>query len=259
MNLCKPPILVVFLFVLLFSVLPAHSQDQGSQSQSPQSNDQQPSSSLADRIILGLDAGETSDKFGGLARTTTPEVGVEGKLAILERASKEGDPNIVAGGEILAPGDTSSHAPEFALFGGPEFYFGPHMTFGIHLQLRKLYTPSSEEPNNLFFSRYKMTLFELPVVANFKFGPHNRVLLQVQGTPEFQPHYTNPTQTPSTPHPNLDHGYAFRGSLGYSFGRWYAKATYGTRYLKFMTNTNNPLQLYNWRTDQIFGSVGLRF
>jgi len=242
MNLCKPPIVALFLLALCFAPL-AHSQQ-------PQP--------APDRVNLDIDVGQTSDKFGGLARTTSVEAGIEGKVVILEHASK-GDPNIVAGGEILAPGDTSSHAPELALFGGPEFYFSSHITAGIHVQLRKLYTPSREEPNNLFFSRYKMTLLELPVVLNFKFGPRNRVFLQAQGSPEFSPHYTNPSQTPAFPHPNLDHGYALRGSFGYNFGRWYAKATYQTRYFRFISNSNNPLGLYNWRTDQILGGVGLNF
>ena len=255
---CKPPMvrlsfvrpsfirLTLFFFATFQIPLTAQSQ--------PQSEDP--------RSTIAIDFGQTSDKFGSLARTTAAEADVEAKFVILQRESKEGDPNIVAGFEVLAPTDTSSHAPELALYGGPEFYFGPHVSAGFHVQLRKLYVPSSEEPSAtgpLFFNRYRMTLLELPAVLNFKFGPGNRVFAQGQIAPEFSPHYTNPSEVASSPHPNLDHGYSIRGSLGYTFGRWYLKATYQTRYLKFSPNQGNPFGLYNWRTDLVTGGVGIRF
>ena len=61
------------------------------------------------------------------------------------------------------------------------------------------------------------------------------------------------------PHPNFDHGYYLRGSVGYSFGKWYAQGTYETRYFKFDQNPNNPSNLYNWKSNMITGGVGLNF
>jgi len=61
------------------------------------------------------------------------------------------------------------------------------------------------------------------------------------------------------PNPKFDHGYFVRGSLGYNFGKWYAKATYETRYFKFADNQNNPSGLYNWRTNLITGGLGFVF
>ena len=61
------------------------------------------------------------------------------------------------------------------------------------------------------------------------------------------------------PHPNLDHGYFVRGSAGYNFGKWYAKATYENRYFRFLNNQNNPNGLYNWRSNLISGGVGFVF
>jgi hypothetical protein len=62
------------------------------------------------------------------------------------------------------------------------------------------------------------------------------------------------------PHPSFDHGYTFRGSVGYTFGKWwYVKGSYETRYFKFADNLGNPSSLYNWKSNLITGGVGLRF
>jgi hypothetical protein len=232
----------LFFSIAFFLTSPARSQQ---------------SAAVGQRASIGVDLGETSDKFGGLARNTAAEGVVEGQFTFLQYADK-GGPNFVAGGEIRVPSDTSAHATEFALYGGPEFWFGKHFMAGVHLTARKLYVPSSEI-NGLFFTRYKMLLLELPVVMQYKFGPGMHAFVEAQVSPEFNPHYTNPVQAPSSPHPNLDHGYTIRGSVGYNFGKWYAKATYQTRYFNFTSNTNNPNDLYNWRTDVVTGGVGLTF
>jgi len=233
MKLCKTSI--AFLFFLF--AIPAYSQ----------------------KATLGIDVGQTSDKFGGLARTTSVLGDLEGKFTIIERADKEGDPNLVAGGEIRVPADTSSHASEFAVFAGPEFHFGSHFMAGFHAQVRKVYLPSSEVSGQ-FFDRDKMLLFELPAVVEYKFGsPAKHVFIQAQVSPEFSPHFTVATSPPPSPNPNLDHGYTIRGIAGYNFGRWYARATYETRYFQFKQNLGNPNGLYNWRTDAVTGGIGFSF
>ena len=84
--------------------------------------------------------------------------------------------------------------------------------------------------------------------------------MHAQGGPEFSPRFrTHGGTNLVLPHPNLDHGYFLRGSLGYTFGKWFAQGTYQTRYFKFEANQNNPSNLYNWKSNMITGGVGLIF
>jgi hypothetical protein len=211
------------------------------------------------RATLGIDLGQTSDKFGGLARSTAVEGDIEGKFAVFARTDEKGAPSIVAGGEAQLPADTSSHATEFAGYIGPEFWFSDHFSAGFHAQIRKAYLPTSEV-NNLFFNRYKMVLFEIPLVLEYRSSSAEKhVFVQAQITPEFSPRLQATSDNMSSPRPNLDHGYMIRGSAGYTFGRWYVKANYETRYFKFLNNTGNPNGLYNWRKDLVTGGVGFVF
>jgi hypothetical protein len=240
MKLCKKQIAsaLLFFFALFFlPALPAYSQ----------------------RSTFGIDLGETTDRFGALARTTTGEADIEGKVVIFNRASNQGDPNIVVGGEAQLPVDTSTHAPEVAAFAGPEFNLGNHLVLGFHAQVRKLYPPTSDV-NGLFFPRYKMLLFEIPAVVEYKFGTGGHAFIQGQISPEFAPHYTRSSSgTSPFPGPTLDHGYDARASVGYRFGRWYLKANYETRFFKFATNLGNPNNLANWRTDKASAGLGVVF
>jgi hypothetical protein len=214
----------------------------------------------AQRGTIDIEAGQTSDKFGGLARTTAAEVGIDGEGIVIQGNHKDGMPDIVAGGEIRLPADTSAHAPEFAAYAGPMFWAGSHFRIGFHAQVRKIYRPTSEV-NGVFFTRDRMMLLELPAVLECRFGGAARhAFIEGQISPEFSPHYTAPSGGPATvPNPTLDHGYSIRGSAGFTFGKWYAKATYATRYFKFAPVTQNPYNLYNWRTDFVTGGVGIVF
>jgi hypothetical protein len=113
--------------------------------------------------------------------------------------------------------------------------------------------------DNQFFVRDKMELLELPLFVRYNLGSAQRAFIQVQGAPEFTPRFRSNGSTLQLPNPNFDHGYFIRGSVGYTFGKWYAKATYETRYFKFLSNPNNPSDLYNWRSNLITGGVGLVF
>ncbi len=237
MNLGRKHLVLILIIPIFLAAVPAHSQ----------------------RGTFGIDIGQTTDRFGALPRTTALVGDIEGQFVVLERASKEGDPNIVAGGEIRLPADTSSHANEFAAFAGPDFHLGNHFILGIHAQARKIYQPTSFTDGQ-FFTRYKMLFLELPVVAEYRFGALKRGFVQAQGSWEFSPHFTNPkTGAPAFPHPNLDHGYFLRGSAGYTFGHWYLKASYESRFFKFQQNLGNPNNLNNWRTDRVTGGVGFAF
>jgi hypothetical protein len=240
MKLCQQqmtPVCLLFLALILFAALPAYSQH-GS---------------------LGIDLGETSDRFGAQPRTTTGEVDIEGQGILFKRVSPAGDPNIVIGGELQLPVDTSTHAPEFAAFVGPEFNLGSHFVLGFHVQVRKIYPPTSDV-NQFFFPRYKMLVLEIPAVAEYKFGPGNNAFLRVQASPEFAPHYNQSSSGPSPfPGPTIDHAYTLRGSVGYNFTHWYAKVNYETRYFKFSNNLGNPNNLANWRSDKASAGVGVRF
>ena len=243
MKLCQKltaRLCLLFMAVFFMTKLPAYSQ----------------------RVNLGFDAGETTDRFGGLPRATTPELGFDGQWLVRQGNHKEGMFDVVVGGEIRLPADTSAHAPEFAAYAGPMFWFGNHLSIGFHAQVRKVILPTSEI-NDVFFPRYKMLLLEVPAVIEYRFGHPGAVrhaFAQAQVAPEFSPHYTQPSSGGNTlPTPQLDHGYFARGSAGYSFGKWYAKATYETRFFKFSNELGNPNNLYNWRTDMVTGGIGVIF
>ena len=106
----------------------------------------------------------------------------------------------------------------------------------------------------------------LPTVAANPVGAGGTVLqalqepVEVQGAPEFGPRFHRPSSTQVIlTNPRLDHGYFVRGSLGYTFGKWYAKATYESRYFKFVADPGNPNNLYNWKSNLISGGVGFAF
>lgn len=211
----------------------------------------------AQRGYLGIDLGETTDKFDALPSSTGPLFRVEGQVAILKANEKSGRPNVVAGGDIRVPSDTGHHSNELAFFGGVEFPYR-NFTFGVHAQIRKIYQPSSFVDNQ-FFVRDKMELLELPIVIKYVFGPDKHYFVEAQGIPEFRPRFLSNGQLNFLPKPNLDHGYFVRGSVGYNFGKWYAKATYETRYFRFVPDLGNPNGLYNWKSNYLTGGVGLNF
>ncbi len=233
MKRCKTHLVQVCLFLL--AVIPAYGQ----------------------RSTFGIDVGQTSDKFGALSPVSGLEADIEGQVTVLHSNPKKGGPSIVAGGEIRLPTDTANHAKEFAIFGGPRFQVH-NFSFGVDAQIRKIYLPTANVDNQ-FFVRDKMELLELPLFVRYNFGSAQRAFIQVQGAPEFSPRFRSNGSTLRLPNPNFDHGYFIRGSLGYTFGKWYAKATYETRYFKFLSNPNNPTDLYNWRSNLITGGVGFVF
>jgi len=212
----------------------------------------------AQNATLGVDVGEISDRFGALTRNTDAVAMIDGQGTIFDW-TKGGGPDIVVGGEIRLPSDTSTHATEFAGFAGPEFWLRGRFMVGLHVTARKAYLPSSEI-NGMFFERDRMLLLELPVVAEYKFGPSRHAFIEAQGTPEFSPHFSGSAAVQEGLFtPILDKGYAFRGTGGYNFGRWYAKAGYELRSFKFTNNANNPNNLYNWRTNVFTAGVGFTF
>jgi hypothetical protein len=236
MKLCKTHFVLVCLFFL--ATIPAYCQ----------------------RGSIGLDVGQTSDKFGGQAPVSGMEADLEAQFVVIRGGSKQNWPSIVAGGEIRFPTDTTYHATEYAVYGGPMFRFGSHFSAGFHAQVRKIIVPPSNQ-NGVVFDRLNFNLLELPLVAQYKFGNAPRhAFIEAQVSPEFTPHYKNSgSGTYTLPHPNFDHGYAIRGSVGYIFGKWYAKATYETRYFKFEPTLGNPNDIYNWRTNLITGGAGFVF
>lgn len=209
------------------------------------------------RGTFGVDAGQTSDRFGSLPSVSGLEANIEGKIVVLHPNPKRGGPSIVAGGEIRLPTDTQNHAKEFAVFGGADFQLHD-LTIGVEAQVRKIYLPPATVDNQ-FFVRDKMELVEIPLVLKYKFGPLKRAFVQAEGAPEFTPRFRNAGALLQLPHPNFDHGYFVRGSVGYNFGKWYAKATYENRYFKFVENNNNPTSLYNWKSNLISGGIGVVF
>jgi hypothetical protein len=209
------------------------------------------------KSTFGIDVGQTSDKFGGLDSVSGLEADIEGQITVLHSNPKKGGPGIVAGGEIRLPTDTANHAKEFAIFGGPRFQVR-NFSFGVDAQIRKIYLPTANV-NGEFFVRDKMELLELPLFLRYNFGTAQRAFIQVQGAPEFTPRFRSNKSLVQLPNPNFDHGYLIRGSAGYVFGKWYAKATYETRYFKFLSNQNNPSNLYNWRSNLITGGIGFVF
>lgn len=234
MKGCKQQVLHVFLFFL--ATMPAYCQ----------------------RVTLGIDAGQTSDKFGTQPSTTSFEYGIDGQVTVIKPSEKKGGPSIVAGGEILVPADAANHVKEYAIYGGPMFQTH-NLTIGVNAQIRKLFLPVASFSGQTF-NRQNMELLELPITIKYNFGPGKHAFVQVQGAPEFSPRFRTSIANPfSLPSPTLDHGYFLRGSAGYVFGKFYAKATYQTRYFKFDPNAGNPNGIYNWRTDMIMGGVGFAF
>ena len=210
------------------------------------------------RVTVGLDAGQTSDKFGAQPSTTSFEYGIDGQVTVLKPSEKRGGPGIVAGGEILIPANSANHAKEYAIYGGPMFS-AHNLTIGVNAQIRKIFLPVASFDNQVF-NRQNMELLEIPLTVKYSFGSAKHAFVQVQGAPEFSPRFRTAVPNPfSLPNPTLDHGYFLRGSAGYIFGKFYAKVSYETRYFKFDGNAGNPNGIYNWRTDMIMGGVGFAF
>lgn len=209
------------------------------------------------RGTFGIDVGQSSDKFGASSSVSGLVVGIDGEITVLKASKKEGGASIVAGGEIRLPSDTSNHAKEFAIFGGPAFQYHA-LEVEVHAQIRKMYLPTANVDNQ-FFVRDKMELLEIPLVLRYRFGTAKHVFLEAQGAPEFRPRFRSNGSLAPLPNPNFDHGYFVRGTVGYTLGKWYAKASYENRYFKFLANPNNPSGLYNWRTNVIFGGIGVAF
>jgi hypothetical protein len=209
------------------------------------------------RGTFGIDVGQSSDKFDGLSSVNGLLVGIDGEITVLKANKKEGGASIVAGGEIRLPGDTSNHAKEFAIFGGPAFQYR-NLTIEVHAQIRKIYTPPSTVDNQVFI-RDKIELLEIPLVLRYKFGPQKRAFIEAQGAPEFTPRFRSNGALVQLPNPHFDHGYFVRGTMGYVFGKYYVKASYENRYFRFAADPFNPNNLYNWRTNLIWGGVGFSF
>jgi hypothetical protein len=233
MKRCKTHLVRVCLFLL--AAVPAYCQ----------------------RGTFGVDVGQTSDKFGALSSVSGLEADIEGQLTVIQSNPKKGGPSIVAGGEIRLPTDTANHAKEYAIFGGPVFQVH-NLSIGLEAQVRKIILPSANVDNQVFV-RDKMELLEIPLVIKYTFGSAKRAFIQAQGAPEFTPRFRSAGSLLPLPNPNFDHGYFVRGSAGYIFGKWYAKATYETRYFKFEANPNNPTNLYNWHSNLISGGIGFAF
>jgi hypothetical protein len=213
------------------------------------------------RGYIEFSAGETSDTFGGLATVHGFVGDINGQMAVYQSPDQAHGTNILVGGDIRFPTDTQNHGTEFAVIVGPDFHFGSRLTVGFRGSVRKILVPPSQV-NGVAFNRSNMSLLELPVVVKYKFGASRRPFIELQANPEFSPRFVSSAsqhQNPG-PTPNLDHGYSAQGSFGYSFGKWYVKGTYQTRYFKFNSgDIGNPNGLYNWRTNVILGGVGLNF
>lgn len=211
------------------------------------------------RSTFGIDVGQTSDKFGSLNKVNGLEADIEGQLTVLHSNPKKGGPSIVAGGEIRLPTDTGNHATELAVYGGASFAFHNSFTLGVDGQIRKIYLPAANVDNQVFV-RDKMELLEIPLVLRYDFGPAKKAFVQVSGAPEFTPRFRSNGSTLQLPNPKFDHGYFVRGSVGYTINsKWYVKATYENRYFRFLSNQNNPSNLYNWKTNLITGGAGFVF
>jgi len=209
------------------------------------------------RGTIGVDVGQVSDRFGGLARSTSAEGIVDGEVIVLKSKDEKYGADVVAGGELRLPVDTSSHAWEESLYGGTKFRFGQGLSIGFHVQVHRIYLPASTI-DNAVFSRDRLSLLELPGFMEYKFGPERHAFVQAMVGPEFTPHFHARAVT-TIPHPILDHGYFIRGTVGYNLGKFYVKGNYETRYFKFRAGTGNPDGLYNWRSDMVTGGVGFVF
>jgi hypothetical protein len=216
-------------------------------------------SAYGQRGTIGLDFGETSDKSGGAAALTGAAGDLEGEVAVLQGGGKQNRPSVVAGGEIRFPVNSNQHANEFAIYGGPMFRFGGRFSAGFHAQIRKIEVPPAPL-NGVTFDRLNFKLLELPFVAQYRFSAAPRhAFLRAEISPEFTPHYKATAPNYPLPNPSFDHGYDIRGIAGYVFGKWYVKATYETRYLKFEPTLGNPNQIYNWKTNVVMGGAGFVF
>jgi hypothetical protein len=207
---------------------------------------------------IGIDVGNTSDKFGAQSSVSGLIFAVDGQATIFDANPKNGRPSILIGGEVRVPTDTQNHSKEYAVFGGLRFPVHQNFLIGFDAGVRKIYLPPANIDNQ-FFVRDKLEFLEIPFVVRYKFGPEKRVFVEAKGAPEFSPHFREAGALLQLPHPNWDHGYFVRGTVGYILGNWYVKASYETRYFKFAENQNNPNQLYNWRSDQVMGGVGFSF
>jgi hypothetical protein len=209
------------------------------------------------RGTLGVDVGQTSDKFGGLARNKGEEANLQGEMIVLQSSDTEHGADVVAGGELRFPVDTALHAREYALYGGVAFRFNKSLSAGFHIQVHRIYLPPSTVAGQIF-NRSRLSLLEVPGFVEYKFGPAKHAFVRGEGGMEFSPRYKAAAGS-VLPNPNLDHGYFVRGSVGYNFGKWYVKGNYETRYFKFRQGLGNPSGLYNWRSDMITGGVGVVF
>lgn len=210
------------------------------------------------RGTFGIDVGQTSDKFNSLSSVGDLIYGIDGQITVLKGNTKEKGPSVVAGGEIRLPSDSGSHAREYAVFGGPRFHARDFL-IGFNVQFRQINLPTANVDNQ-FFARYRMRLLETPLVIRYNLGPEKRLFVEAEGAPEFTPHWHRPSSTLLVlPNPRLDHGYFVRGTLGYRFGPWYVKGMYENRYFRFISDQGNPSNLYNWKTNLIYGGVGVAF
>jgi hypothetical protein len=238
MKRCKPHLVRTGLFLLFLSAtIPAYCQ----------------------RGTLDLNVGATSDKFDSLSSLTSAVLDVNGDVTVIKASAKNGGPSIVAGGEVRVPSDDTNHAKEFAVFGGLAFQVNSNFSIAVHAQVRKVDLPVATVDNQIFV-RDNLELVQIPIVLKYKFGPAKRAFIHVQGEPEFTPRFrAQKAVLISLPHPNFDHAYTLRGSVGYNFGKWYAQGTYENRYFKFEENPNNPSNLYNWKSNLITAGVGVNF
>lgn len=212
---------------------------------------------FSQRGTLGIDVGQTSDKFGGLARTSSAEAVVDGEIIAYKSPDTDHGADVVAGTELRFPVNTTNHANEYAFFGGAKFRFTPSLSAGFHIQVHQIDTPPSVIAGEVF-NRARMRLLEIPGVIQFKFGPDKRAFIRAEGGLEFSPKLKAAAGV-VIPNPTLDHGYFMRGVVGYNFGKWYVKGTYEDRYFRFLNNAGNPNGLYNWRTDMMTAGVGVVF
>jgi hypothetical protein len=213
---------------------------------------------ICQRGNIGVDVGQVTDKFDSLAPTTDAMVDLNGQFTVIKPSEKRGGPSVVAGAELRSPTDTSYHAREYAVYAGLVFRYRD-LSIGLDAQPRKIVLPPAIV-NHQILNRDTMELLELPLIIKYRFGPGKHAFIEAQGEPEFTPrfHRTGPSLV-TLPGPNLDHGYCLRGNIGYSFGKWYARGSYESRYFKFRPDAGNPNGLYNWRSRLISGGVGVQF
>jgi|SRR5579859_5415807 len=212
---------------------------------------------FSQRATLGIDVGQTSDKFGGLSRTSSAVGVLDGEIIVLQSPDKEHGADVVAGTELRFPVNTTNHANEYAFYGGVSFRIKPALSLGFHAQVHQLDAPPSVVDGQIF-NRARFRVLELPGFLQYKFGPDKRAFVRAEGGLEFSPKLKPPANA-TLPNPNFEHGYFMRGVVGYNFGKWYVKGTYENRYFKFTNNIGNPLGLYNWRTDMMTAGVGFVF